>query len=108
MKIPSNELVFFMMLGACLAIFVALFINIFSKISLHAIGVGSLVALLFVLVRISTYDMRLLLLAAVLVAGIVGTARLILQAHDIREIYSGYLVGFTGQFVAFIIVPKFL
>lgn len=107
MKIPPNELVFYMMLGACLAIFVALFINIFSKISLHAIGAGSLVALLFVLVRLSMYDMRLLLLGAVLLAGVIGTARLILQAHTTREVYSGYLVGFTGQFVAFIIVPKF-
>lgn len=108
MKIPPNELVFYMMLGACFAIFLALFINIFSKISLHAIGTGSLLALLFVLVSLSTYDMRALMIAAVLIAGVVGTARLVLQAHTPREVYVGYLVGFIAQFVSFMVVPKFV
>lgn len=106
MKIPSNQLVFFMMLGACLSIFLAFFINIFSKISLHTLGAGSLLGLLLPLIRISTYDLRVVLIAAILIAGIVGAARLILQAHSQREIFSGYLVGFIGQFFAFTILPQ--
>ena len=106
MKIPSNQLVFFMMLGCCLSIFIAFFINIFSRISLHTLGAGSLLGLLLPLIRISTFDLRLVLIAAILIAGIVGAARLALQAHSQREVFTGYLVGFIGQFFAFTILPK--
>lgn len=106
MKIPPNELVFFMMLGACLSIFSALFINIFSKISLHAIGAGNFIGLTIVLLRMSTYDLRFVLVAVVVLAGIIGAARLILNAHTQREVFMGYAVGFTAQFAAFTLLPK--
>ena len=106
MKIPSNQLVFFMMLGCCLSVFVAFFINIFGNISLHTIGAGSLLGLLLPMVRISTYDLRMVLIAGILIAGIIGTARMVLKDHSPREIFSGYLVGFVGQFIAFTILPK--
>ncbi len=108
MKIPPNQVIFYMMLGACLAVFVSFFINIFSKISLHAIAAGSLLGLVLAVVKFSTYDLRLLVVSAVLLAGIIGTARLILNAHTPREVFTGYFVGFTAQFVAFSIVPLIL
>jgi hypothetical protein len=107
MKIPPNQLVFYMMIGACLSIFMAFFVNIFGKISLHSLGVGSLIGLILTLIRTSTYDLRFVLLAFILVGGIVGTARLILKSHSEREIYAGYFIGFLGQFLAFTIIPKF-
>lgn len=106
MKIPPNQLVFYMMLGCCLGIFIAFFINIFSKISLHAIGVGGLIGLMLPLIRISTYDLRFVLIGIILLAGIVGTAQLLLKAHSEKEILTGYFVGFTGQFIAFTLLPK--
>ncbi len=108
MKLPTNELVFFMLLGCALSIFILFFVNVFEKISLHAAGAGGLFGLTLVMVRISFYDLRLLVIAAILIAGLTGTARLILKAHTQREILTGYLAGFTGQFVAFSIVPRFL
>jgi hypothetical protein len=108
MKIPANQLVFFMMLGSCLSIFLAFFVNIFSKISLHTVAAGSFLGLLLTLIRISTYDLRIVLIGAILLAGAVGTARLILKGHSPREIFTGYAGGFIGQFIAFTILPKFL
>lgn len=107
MKIPPNLLIFYMMLGACFATFMALFFNVWTKISLHSIAAGSLFGLLMVLLRYSTYDLRIFFIAAILLVGFIGTARLILQAHSQREVSLGYLVGFTAQFLSFSIVPFF-
>ena len=106
MKIPSNQLLFFMMLGCCISIFIAFFINIFGNVSLHTIGAGSMLGLLLPLVRISTYDLRIVLIIGILIAGMIGTSRLLLKAHSQREVFSGYLIGFVGQFFAFTLLPK--
>jgi hypothetical protein len=106
MKIPNNMLIFYMLLGSCFSLFMAFFINIFAKISLHSLAAGSLLALLLALIHTSTIDMRLMLIGAILLAGIIGSSRLILNAHSEREVFSGYLVGFTGQFLAFTIIPR--
>jgi membrane-associated phospholipid phosphatase len=107
MKIPPNLLVFYMMLGACFSIFAAFVFNTFSKISLHTVAAGSLVGLLFALIRYSTFDLRWLLIGVILIAGVIGAARLTLKAHSIREVATGYLAGFTAQFIAFSIAPHF-
>lgn len=108
MKIPPNQLVFYMMLGASAAIFIAFFINIFSKISLHAVGAGSLLGLALTIIRFSTFDLRYVLIGCIILAGLIGTARLILDKHTPREIFTGYFVGFTGQFLAFSLISKLL
>jgi membrane-associated phospholipid phosphatase len=108
MKIPPNQLIFYMMLGACIAVFVGFFINIFSKISVHSIAAGSLLGLTLALVRFSTYDLRVVVVLAVLLGGAIGTARLVLNAHSPREVFTGYFIGFIGQFVAFTIIPFIL
>lgn len=108
MKIPSNLLVFYMMGGASLSLFLLFFINIFFKVSIHAAGAGNILGLLLPLIRYSTYDLRILLVVVILAAGVIGTARLILNAHTPREIFTGYFVGFTGQFASFTFVPFLL
>ena len=70
-------------------------------------GAGNLLGIMFPLIRISTYDLRFVFVGLILVAGIIGAARLILKAHTEREIFTGYLIGFTGQFIACTIIPKF-
>jgi hypothetical protein len=105
MKIPTNIFVFYMMLGSCLAIFSSFFINIFSKISLHALGTGNLIGLMLIVIRQSPYDLRWAVPACILLAGLVGTARLFLKAHNTNQIFAGYFVGFTAQFLAFSIAP---
>ncbi|MDB5282456.1 MAG: hypothetical protein JWO06_1531 [Bacteroidota bacterium] len=108
MKIPSNQVIFYMMLGACLSLFTAFFINIFAKVSLHTLGAGSLLGLLITLIRFSTYDLRMVLVGAIILAGIIGSARLLLKSHSQREVFLGYFIGFSGQFIAFGILSRFL
>ncbi|PHI19744.1 hypothetical protein CEQ90_10975 [Lewinellaceae bacterium SD302] len=102
-------------LGMVIALSVSFFINVFSKISAHAVGMGGLVAMVlatmlffdsqglkFVLGGLGTYRVStsLLLLLVIIIAGLVGSSRLRLKAHVPLEIYAGYVVGFISQLIA--------
>ncbi|MCB0586945.1 MAG: hypothetical protein KDD06_16685 [Phaeodactylibacter sp.] len=101
-------------LGAAIGLFFAFFINIFSKISAHAVGVGGLLGMVVITMLLFSYDsftimsprgaleisMSTVLLITILVAGLVGTSRLVLKAHEPMDLYGGYLVGFASQFLA--------
>jgi membrane-associated phospholipid phosphatase len=96
-----------MLLGAAISIFIGFFINIFLKVSLHAIGVGSFFAVTLIILKYSDYNLTLLIIGSIIVAGVVGSARVALGAHEPKEVFLGYLVGFTGQFIAFNVIPMF-
>lgn len=106
-------------LGATIAIFISFFINNFSKISLHTVGMGGLVAMIFILYISYGYNdfilnlgflgmyrihLSLFLILGVLLAGAVGAARLYITDHNTSDIYGGYLVGLTSQLIAYIIL----
>lgn len=104
----------FFVLGSTISLFIAFFLNNFTKISLHAIGVGGfLMAMIFTYLTFS-YDSftigdyviqsRMLIIAAVLIAGVVSSARLLLKAHAPDEVYGGFFVGAVAQLVAYAIV----
>jgi len=103
----SNFLIASMMLGSVIAVFVAFFINIFRKISLHTLGAGSFLGFLLATMKYSVYDTALVIPVFLVIAGLIGTARLHLKAHDLREVVMGYAVGFIAQFLAFNIAPIF-
>lgn len=98
------------LLGVVIALAVAFVINVMDKISLHTVGMGGLVGMLMITMGLFgangialggiTVGFGLLLLGGVLLAGMVGSARLALGAHDNVQIYSGYVVGFIAQLVA--------
>ena len=94
-----------MLLGAAVNVLLCFFINLFHKISLHTAGMGGLIALLVILVNYSAYDIRMYVPLVLLLAGIVGSARLWLGAHTSAEVFSGYFAGFFAQFAAFFILP---
>jgi hypothetical protein len=107
----------FFILGSTISVFIALLLNSFTKISLHTIGAGGLVAGMILIVYNWSYGLvdipfqwlniqwrvsdRLVIIFVILVAGLVGTSRLYLKAHKEDEIYGGYLVGILAQLVAF-------
>jgi hypothetical protein len=101
----SSSLISLMLLGAAISGFVGFFANIFTKISIHTIGAGSMLGLVLAILRFSYYDLRILFVIIIIMAGLIGTSRLILKAHDTKQVYLGYLAGFTGQFLAFSIIP---
>lgn len=101
-------------LGATIALFFAFFANIFTKISAHATGMGSLVAMLFLLafewsgaaLPLGPFLLSLntVLLFGVVLAGLVGAARLSLGIHSPAELWQGYAAGFLAVMLANVIL----
>ncbi|WP_264791696.1 phosphatase PAP2 family protein [Aureispira anguillae] len=87
-------------LGATIALFVAFFINLFTKISMHTVGMGGFLAMLIIIIARSYAGAENLFIFGILSCGLVGTSRLLLGAHQTSDIYGGYFVGFLSQFVA--------
>lgn len=100
--------------GATLGLFFAFFFNIFTKISAHATGMGGFAAMLLITafkwpgvmagipcsggsIQISAL---VLTAVAIVLAGLVGTARLALGAHTPADLYRGYLAGVAAVVVA--------
>lgn len=85
------------MFGVFISSAAALIANIYLKISMHAIGMGGLIGICFVIMRQNSMLMTWPLSAAVLIAGLVCTSRMIVSDHTSKEIYSGLLMGFLCQ-----------
>ena len=106
-------------LGTLIALWACFFINFLYKISLHAAGMGGLVALIILTRLVFGYGeahidlfkgvslvlpVQILLYISLLLAGIVCTSRLILKAHTRREIYSGFGLGFAAIMMTWFIL----
>lgn len=100
----SNPVISSMLLGAAISIFIGFFINIFRKISIHAIGAGGFVGLTLSLINLSDFDLRFFFLIVIMISGLIGTARLITSDTKENELWAGYLTGFIGQFFSFTLV----
>lgn len=91
--------------GAFLSLFAAYMINVLVfKVSLHTIGVGAFVAVLFYASALSLKPLWPFLMITFLAGGLIGSARLILSAHTAREVYAGFFVGFFAQIFAFLLL----
>jgi len=98
---PLPQILATMLLGASLAVFISFFINIFLKLSMHTVGIGSFLGLILGLTSISSHNLTLLLMVVILISGLVGSIRLWLGSHKPKEIYAGYFVGLLAQLIAF-------
>lgn len=91
-----------------LAIFIAsslgLMANSYLKVSMHAIAVGVMVAFMILFGFTANANMGFYISIALLIAGIVGTARLINGDHHPAEIYIGFFIGIAGLLAAYFIV----
>ena len=83
---------------------VALIANIYFKISMHAIGVGGLLGLFLIIMQSNTMLMTGPLSIALILTGMVCTARLLISDHTNKEIYIGLLMGVGCQLVAAVII----
>ena len=69
------------------------FITIWWKISVHMAGIGALAAAVYSFAVILRADFIVFLLVTLFIAGILGTARMVLKSHSPAEIYTGFGLG---------------
>ena len=85
--------------GSFLALVGAFLCNIYYKISIHVVALGSAMMFFFLFSFTDEYASGLFLSVAVLITGIVATSRLLAGAHTPFDVWSGLLVGMLAQLV---------
>lgn len=61
---------------------------------------GGLLGMVIIIFTFSYAGPNYLVILTLILAGAVGSSRLILHAHIPKDIYGGYAVGFLPQFIA--------
>ena len=112
-NIPTAFLI--AVLGTTIGLFACFIINIFFKVSLHAVGMGGLVGMVLIMMWLYSYgsftlnlpfvgtseiSINFILILSLIVAGLVGTSRLLLNAHTPKELYIGFAIGILCQFIS--------
>ena len=101
---PSIKVLIF---GAGLAILLTALINMKYKISAHMVGVGGLLGSVIVVSMAIKFNAIPLICVLILLSGLIATGRLYLRAHEPRQIYSGFFLGFITQILIFILFQSF-
>jgi len=102
-KMGSLALFNLFLLGVAITSLAALAINLYTKISLHMIGMGGVAGSILGLLLVYPVNMRWLFYLVVLLAGVVGYARLTVTNHTLRQVYNGFMMGFVLMLVFFIL-----
>lgn len=114
-NIPKLLIAF--ILASVIGIFFAFVINLKMRISLHAMAIAAFCSY-WIIIRfwfsddhiyqfrflpssVSAFEIHHLIGISLLLAGWIGTSRLILKAHDHTELYLGYFIGVISVILAF-------
>jgi hypothetical protein len=79
-------------LASAIAVFLTSIISLQWKISIHGVGIGGITGMLASLTLLSP-SLLPMLLGSIIVVGIVGYARIKLNAHTPAQYYAGTLLG---------------
>lgn len=92
MGLPIWILILF--IGTLIALTAVIIINFFWKISIHTTAWGGFCGGIILISSHFPINSFLFLILNILIAGLVGTARLQLKAHTIYQVIVGYIIGF--------------
>jgi membrane-associated phospholipid phosphatase len=92
-----------LILGVSISIVLTLLINFKWKISAHTIGIGGIVGASMGIIYRLHVDMSFILMIVLFCSGLVGYARLKLNAHTPGQVYTGFLLGFLVELLLMIL-----
>jgi hypothetical protein len=94
--------------GGGAAIMLTALINLRYKISAHMVGMGGLLGVLISISYLIRFDMTIYYIILIVLAGIVGFARLALGEHKPSQIYTGFFLGILVQTGLFFALQKLI
>lgn len=86
--------------GTFIAVIAAWMANIYFKISMHGLAVGGMLMFTILVSLYADGSTGQYIAAALLIAGVVCTARLIVSDHKPAEVYSGLVLGALSQYIS--------
>lgn len=87
--------------GSVILAVLTLLINFFWKISIHSVAIGGVLGAFLSLAVRYQMDNTLPIIITIIIAGLIGYARLKLNAHKPLQVYSGFLLGIIIMAVLF-------
>ena len=88
--------------AALLVQIVCALINVWWKISTHMAAIGGVAGALFIFSEVFGFNPIWWFCLIVVVAGILGTSRMILRQHSLAQVVAGFFVGFFCALLAII------
>ena len=95
--IPEHMIISFIFpyaFGIALTVVIAFILNYFTKISLHMLGFFGLVGSIMGYFQNQLDYNLFFLIFLIILGGLVGSARLYLKAHTLKEVVLGIIIGF--------------
>ena len=87
-------------IAALLVQIVCALINVWWKISTHTAAIGGVAGALFAFAEYLNFNPVWWLCLVILVAGLLGTSRMILRQHSLSQVVAGFGVGFVCAAIA--------
>lgn len=97
-----------LLISGIILLIVATLFTLWFQISIHTMCMGSLVGMLCFLGLFYQSDAFNYVLIALVISGLVGFSRLVLNAHKPYQIYIGFLVGLMVQYFSLLGCTVFL
>ena len=93
LKFYISTLILRFLTGLIFGLLCITIVNKYYKSSLHAFGMGSLLSFFIRIYYLQPEMIYYSLILVILLAGIIGSSRLILEAHSTGELLAGYGIG---------------
>jgi hypothetical protein len=97
-RYSTNHAIAHFLLGAFFSAFFVAAITMFWRISAHMMAIGGLAGFVLALSVKYYADLMLLFSGLLVLAGIVGTTRLLLKEHNLGQVSAGFFAGFLILF----------
>jgi len=90
--------------GATYALISVYFLFIIKlKTSLHLLAIGMLVGFFLALAAVHSISVLPIIIILILLSGLLASARLEVEAHSPKEIYTGFFIGVFSQIIVFLL-----
>lgn len=97
--IPLPDVFYNVFFGSCIAVTAAFLLTFYTKVSIHMIGMGGLTAAVYGVGQMYSLPIVGFVMIGLVASGLVGSARYVLESHDLRQIYLGWIIGFAAIYL---------
>jgi hypothetical protein len=83
----------YFIMGATILVLIGFLVSYIWKISFHMLSIGGFTGFLISISIVLGHEMHLMIITVILISGMLGSARITLNAHTPSQVYVGYLMG---------------
>ncbi|MFV0375822.1 MAG: phosphatase PAP2 family protein [Mangrovibacterium sp.] len=98
-RLPIFPIYRILLIGSIFTIALLMFISVRWKISAHLAGIGGLIGAMLALSLRLSINSSDLLAGLIIIAGLLGSSRILLGKHSPLQVYAGFTMGFIVNYL---------